>query len=235
MKNTLIAIIVIIVLGLGVGVWFYSSPKDSAIPDGDETADIFNEGNSGEAVATVNGEEISSSEFESLKSQVIQEQELDAENLDEQTEEQIETQVIDSLVSQVLLQQIIDQSDISVEDSEVDTQIQTIVSSQFGGDQEAFQTALTETGMNEADLQSQIKQELKRQAYFEQELDFSSISATQEEIQATYDQVSANQDVPSLEEVSDQVENMVLQQKQQQLIEAHVEELRAEAEVEILI
>ena len=55
-------------------------------------------------------------------------------------------------------------------------------------------------------------------------------------MEAAYDQVSAGQQgLPALSEVKEQMKQLVLGQKQQQLIMAQVEKLRAAGSVHIII
>ncbi len=219
MQKILLAIIGLAIIAFGV--WYFFFFDKEAV----DTED---------AVAIVNGEEISRAEFESFQSQITVQQGVDMESLDAETKSQFKTQIMDELIAQTLLEQKVNESKITVEQEKVDAQIDAIIN-QFDGE-EAFQEALVAEGISEEELRSQKARELATQKYLEEKLNFSSISATDQEIQELYDQEAAqNETIPALEQVRDQVENLVIQQKQQALFIEFIQQLRAEADIEILI
>lgn len=222
--------IIIIAIVIIAGVWYLMSlntPTQNE-PAGNE------EVTTGAAVATVNGEEISRTEFETFKSQVIMQQGLDTESLEAEIENQLETQIVDELISQALLQQAVESSEAVPAQEDIDAQIEATVI-QLGGE-EAFNEVLVAEGISEEELRAQISTELAVQAYLEQELDLSSITATDEEVEAAYAQASAqDENVPALEEIRPQIEQSIIQQKQQPLLAQLIDQLRAEADVEILL
>lgn len=224
MKNTII--IILAVLLLGSGLWYMTQKTDAP----GENVDV----NAGEAVAIVNGEEISRASFSALQAQAVSAQGVDLGTLDASVQTELETQIVDTLVAQALLRQAVAQADVTVTDAEVDAQVETI-KGQFE-DGEAYESALAQEGLTEATLREQIAVELATQSYLDDELNLSGVTATDEEIDMAYEQISAGgEDVPPLEEVRDQVELLVIQQKQQELVNNFVAELRSDADVEILI
>jgi low affinity Fe/Cu permease len=63
---------------------------------------------------------------------------------------------------------------------------------------------------------------------------------TDKEIKEYYDQAAAQtkdsgQELPPLEEVSDEIKEMIEQEQQQKQLAAHVEKLKADAEIELKI
>lgn len=228
MDTQKIVILIIVVAALAFGGWYMFSPDNSP-------ANTMSSGpQDTEVVAIVNNEEITNERFDALKTQFATQQGVDMASLDEATENQLETQVVDQLISQTLLEQAVDTADIEVSDEEVDEQVDLVVT-QVGG-QEAFEQALNTEGLSEDEFRAQLVSDLATQTYLEGELDFSSITATEEEVEEAYNQTaSQNPNIPSLEEVQGQLEQSVIQQKQQTLIAQHVEELRADADIEILL
>jgi len=200
-----------------------------------ESEPISNESvNTENAVAMVNGEEISRTQFEALKSQVIAQQGFDIASLDAEAESQLETQIVDELISQTLLRQAVDASGVVATQDDVDAQLEATVT-QLGGEG-AFNEALFAEGISEKEFRTQISAELAIQVYLEQELNPSSITVTDEEVEAAYAQVSAqNENVPSLEDVRPQIEQSVIQQKQQLLLAQLIDRLRTDADIEILL
>ncbi|MBD3282596.1 MAG: hypothetical protein GF387_03275 [Candidatus Portnoybacteria bacterium] len=224
MKKSIIITIVVVLLIIVAGAIYFLSPEGFIPKKGEK---------GGNAVAIVNGEEISQEEYNSAESQIAANQGIDLGSVDEETKQQIQNQAINNLVSQTLLSQAIENSDVAISEQEINNQIQ-IIKDRFDSE-DAFNQALSAQGMTEEDLRSQIELSLSQQAYFDQELNLSSVEASEEEVASKYEEVAANQEVPPLEQVRDQVEQLIVQEKQQDLINDHVEELRAEADIQILI
>jgi len=219
MKNTTIIIVVLIVLG--ASAWLFLG--NSKLPTG----------NSG-VVATVNSEEITRADFNTLQTQVATAQNIDLKTLDADAKTQFETQIVDTLVSQALLRQAIADSEMTVTDEQVDAQIET-TKGQFETE-EAYMAALKTGNLTEDQLRTNIRTELLTQAYLEQELKLSAVTANETEITTAYEQADFGEgEVPPLAEVRAQVEAFVIQQKQQALVNQFVETLRESAEVEILL
>jgi parvulin-like peptidyl-prolyl isomerase len=214
MNKIILAIIAVLVIGLGV--WYATTMRTG-----------------GEAVARVNGEEITRKDFENLKSQVVAQQQINVASLDAATRAELDNQVVETLISQALLRQAVANSGVTVTSEDRDREIANI-RGQFADDA-AFQQALAAQGLTEAVLMTEVTNELVTRAYLNQKLNLSSVTATDAEVNTAYEQIASGQEVPPLEEVRDDVRALVVQQKQQQLILAYVEELRAGAEVEILI
>jgi hypothetical protein len=185
-------------------------------------------------VAVVNGEEVTRDQYKVLEDQVKAEQGTKFALLSVEDKAKLQTQIIDTLVSQALLRQAIAKANITVTDEQVAQQM-TAIRGQFA-DETAYTQALTAQNLTEDGLRDQVRTELTTQAYFEQTLKFSTITVTDEEIVTAYEQVAASQEnVPALEEAREQVRGLLVQQKQQELVNAHIEQLRGQADVEVLI
>ena len=223
-KTLLIAIIGIVIVA--VGAWFLFSnggaPSQNGTPELSDT------------VARVNGEDITRTELENSEAQIAAQQGIDAASLDAAGREQLQAQALDGLIANTLIQQAAANSGITATEADVSAQIETI-ESQFP-DEAQFQEALAGQGLSESDFREQVRGEVAMQAYFEQTLDIASITVTEEEVRALYEQEAmTTEDIPPLEDVRGQIESFVIQQKQQELLVAHVQELRSNADIEILI
>jgi len=213
------------VAALAAGGWYMFSSGNT-----DNTEDPP----SSDAVAIVDGEEITRDQLEAIQPQVAASQGVDIATLTEEELTNLQTQTIDVLVGQALLRQAIEKSGVSAPQADVDAQI-SATKEQLGG-QEAFDAELTAQGVTEEDLREQISEQLSTILYLNQTLELESLSVSDEEIQTAYDQaVAAGEEVPPLEEVRSQIEGALFQQKQQISINQHIQKLRSEAEVEILI
>lgn len=216
MDKKLILGIVAVVL-VAFGGWYYMSNNSTT------NADV---------VAKVNGQEITKQNLEDTKKRLTSGQDLSG--LDEATMSQLETQALETLISAELIKQAAREAQISVTDEQVSTEL-TSIKGQFQDDA-TYQQALVLQGITEQKLTEDLANDLLINAYITQKVDFSSITVTDEEIQSLYDQEKEiNPEVAPLDSLSDQIRAFVTQQKQQEIIAAHVAELRAAAEVEILI
>lgn len=218
--------IALIIIGLvSAGVLYFASGE--LFPN--------NNSNDGEqVVAKVNGEEIINTQFENTEQQIASGQGVDLNSLSEENQEQLQKQALDVLISNLLIKQAAAEAGITVSESDIENQLESI-KGQFETDQE-YQEALSAQGLSESELRSQLADDMVIESYLKNELKIDSITATDEEIEQVYNQEAQNsEDIPELSEVRGQIESYIIQQKQQQLISSHAQELRDEADVEILI
>lgn len=218
-KKSILSAIAVILLVLGG--WYLLSQRAVSKNPG-----------SGEVVAKVNGEDIYRNDLETAKTQIEADQGVTATSTE--AESQVEQLAMDSLIARVLLVQATQSAGITASSTAVDAQIET-TKGQFESP-EAYAQALSKEGITEDDLRQEVGENMAIQTYLDQELNLGSIGVTDEEIQTAYDQVAASQtDVPALTEVQDQVKKLILQEKQQKLVDDLIKKLRSEAQVEILI
>lgn len=219
--------IIAVVIGILVvaGAWYYYSYKNTG----------ENNSAKSEVVARVNGEDITRAELEKTENQILSTQGVNIDTLDEATRTQLQTQALDNLISNTLIRQAAEKSGETTTDADVDGQLATI-KGQFKDDAE-YQTALAAQGLSESELRSNIATDIKVQAYLKKTLPLDSVTATDAEIKTLYDQEASNggDNLPALSDVSEQIKAFVIQQKQQQLVQTHIQELRTAGEVEVLI
>lgn len=228
MKKALIAIIVLLIIG--AGGWYLVSSGTLNLNQFMQPGGSADSTDTATTVATVNGENISSAQLAAAAAQI------NAQNGTSTitTPAQVQAQALDSLIAQMLLVQAVKKAGIVASSTQVEAQIQA-AKTQLGT-QAAYEQALAAQGMTEASLRAQISADLAIQEYLSQTLNLSAITATDAEIQTAYKQASEQQtDVPPLSQVRDQVQKFVIQQKQQQLINAQIQKLRSEGDIKILI
>ncbi len=228
MKKALIAIVVLIIIG--AGGWYLVSSGKLNLNQFTQPNGSANSATTTTTVATVNGENVSSAQLSGAIAQI------NAQNGTSTitTPAQVQTQALDSIIAQMLLVQAVKKSGIVASSTLVEAQIQT-AKTQLGS-QAAYDKALASQGMTEASLRAQINSNLAIQEYLNQTLNLSAVTATDAEIQSAYKQIAAQQaNVPALSKVRDQVKKLVIQQKQQQMINAQVQKLRSEGDIKILI
>jgi hypothetical protein len=186
-------------------------------------------------VATVNGAPITSRQLSLAELQVASEQGITATSTAAQAE--FQSPALDLLIGQVLLEQAAEQAGVMGSSTAVTAQL---AAAKAGfSTQSEYEQALAAHGMTEADLRTQISTNLLINTYLDQHLNLLTATATDAEIQAAYNLVSSQQSgktpVPPLAQVRPQVAQMVVQQKQQQSVDAYVAQLRSAATIKILI
>lgn len=231
-KNIFGLVALVLVIG-GIALFYSFRENSSDNPQTINNQISFFE--SSDIIATVNKEEILGSDFEVVYSQIINQQGIDPTVLDEQTQNQLRTQVVDTIIAQILLKQQAEQSDIIIPVDSIDSEIE-LIKEQFGSE-EVLEQALSVQGLTEEDLRDQINEGIIIDSYLDQELNLSTLIATEAEVNQVYEQVviSSNGEAPPLADIYEQLELMAVQQKIQTLVTDLVDNLRADAEIEILI
>lgn len=190
-----------------------------------------------EVVATINGEEITGEAYNSaLASTQSNLQQMGQDPTTEEGAEQAKTQTLDLLVNQTLIIQKADEAGHEATEEEIDEEYASF-QEQFGGE-EALNEIMEAQGMDQETLRSQMADSIKFDKYVNEVAPAEEPS--DEEIQEFYDQITAQaeqtgQEAPALEDVREDIVANLNQQKQQEQLMAHLEELKAEAEIERLI
>ena len=236
MTALIIGAIVVGLLLIGTA-WFVMSDDGMSVEepamDGVGAMDGFDEGDPDEVVATINGTELTRAEFNRIRQQVMQTAQQQGLDLnDPNIVQQVNDQAMETLVNTELIRQAAVAAGITVTDQEVDARFAEVVDS-VGGP-EALAESLEQLGLTEESLRSDVEQELIVQGYLEQSVD-AEFSASEEEVQAFYDQQGGAEQLPPLDEVRDQIEQQLVMLQEQEVIDGLLQELRAEAEIETMM
>ncbi|OHA18559.1 MAG: hypothetical protein A2664_02890 [Candidatus Taylorbacteria bacterium RIFCSPHIGHO2_01_FULL_46_22b] len=187
------------------------------------------------AVAIVNSEKITQGEYDLRYAQLaasIVSQGRSATTTEMQTA--IKQQVVDTLISETLILQAARKEGIKQNNEEIDA-LFSQNKTQFG-DTAAFEKALKDQGFSQKTFKDALVRNNIVQQYLSKHVDLTSAKATDAEIRSFYDQAALeSSNVPPLSEVRTQVENQIIQQKQQLLISNYVNLLRASSTIETLI
>lgn len=188
------------------------------------------------AVALVNGQKITRSEYDERFAQlaaVVTSQGQSATTTEMQ--EKIKTQTLENLITETMFLQAAGKEGIKADEERVNA-VFAENKAKFP-DEETFQKALTDRGLTDATFKEFLTKDNIIRQYLTAHIDASSATATEAEVKALYDQVSANDKtaVPPLAEVRAEVENQIVQQKQQLLVGSFVGQLRASSTVETLL
>ncbi len=218
----IVALIVVVLIAAGAYMYF-SKMKDGTKSDLVTAV---------EPVATVNGVDITQEAYDTqlaasitaLKSQGV---DLSASS----TEAQLRVQVLNDLINTELVNQQIKATNTVATGAEIEAQFQALVT-QLGGAAK-LQEELTKAQLTEAKLRENITRQLTIQKYLSANVNTSGVAVTDAEIKKFYDDNTKGQTgVPALKDVQEQIKQQLIQQKQQVLINAFLDTLRAKATIE---
>lgn len=196
-------------------------------------------GNSSEVVATVNGEEILKTDYETelenTKNMYTQ-QGMNLDDLDDEMKEQVELSVLNQLVNTKLVLQTAQEDGVKIEQSEVEAEMDAI-KSQFEDDAK-FEEALKENKTTEEELEVQVKDQLTITKYLDTTI--GKIDVTEDEVTVKYDEykealASQEQEAEDLETIKPQLEQQIIAEKKSEKVNELIEELRTANEKNIEI
>jgi hypothetical protein len=195
--------------------------------------------NKEDLVATVDGKDISKQEYnkelEAMKASYEQ-QGMPADQMDSKMKKELEKSVLDQMINAELLLQTAEKDGISIEQKEVDAELEKIKTN--FGDEKQFEEALKKNEMTEKELKGQLEKQMTVTKYLDSKI--GKVEASEQEIQAMYDQYkqqleSQKQKPEELEKIKPQLEQQVLSQKKDEKISKLVEDLRKKNEDKIKI
>lgn len=187
------------------------------------------------AAAKVNSDKISKYDLEISMTQLSSGAAAQgADVADPAVQTEIRTQALDMLINTELLKQEANSRGITVTEEEITTRLETL-KTDVGGE-EVLNQRMVEFGINQKTLLRDIKNELTIKKLLDEIFKEKSITITDEEILAFYDESGGvNAGLPALEEVKEQIEAQLKATKEQGVVTTYIEELRGKAEIEILI
>ncbi|MBT2757397.1 SurA N-terminal domain-containing protein [Mesobacillus foraminis] len=221
-----------IILGLAAILGACSSNEASDKSKEDASKETKNE----EAVATVNGKEILKSDYENSLKSAKATYEQQGIKLDSKTEKEMETGVLDQLINTELVRQSAEAEDISIKQSQVDSELANI-KSQFEDDAK-YKEALKQNKVTEEELKKQVKQQMVITEYLDGAI--GKVTVTEDEVKVIYDQYKAqtesqDQKAEKFETVKAQLEQQAIAQKKNEKVNQLVEDLRKKNEENIKI
>jgi hypothetical protein len=160
---------------------------------------------------------------------------LEAQGLDiadESIRTSYETQVLDTLINTRLLVAAAEEAGYQPTEEEIRTRISEL-ETQFG-DAAALDAQLSELGLDRESLYTDVSEQLSVDALLTAEVLGDNLTVTDAELQEAYDVlIEAGRELPELDTIRDALSAQIEQQKQQQLINTYLNQLRDEAEIEI--
>ncbi|SRR6056297_3344513 len=186
-------------------------------------------------VAIVNGENVNSSD---LEAQLDQAKQFSQQELSLEQEAQLREQLLDQLIGSLLLKQAAQSQGISVDEEEVNSQLNQMIET-LGGE-ESFNQQLSQSGLTREELQDNMKEQLLVQKYIESAIPSDQLEITEEEMKSYYDQMVAGQqgedsEVVAFEEMEEaqkeQLELQLQQQKRSMMVQQLIQQLKQNAEI----
>lgn len=212
-----------------------ASPSETEVPS--ETSNDSPEpieGGEG-PVAIVNGEEIAREEFEEQLE--LEEASYGAQGAPfPQGAELAELQlnVVNQLVLQELVIQETESRNITATDEEIESEFEATAGSY--PDEESFDQALEAEGLNQDDLRLILADNVRIEKLLDSVVEEAALAPpTEEELRELHTLISQQQELPPFEEVRDQLEAEYMGQRQNEVIQAFIQELQAGSNIEILI
>ena len=165
--------------------------------DEGESADV-----PADAIAVVGDREIPKSEYDRLLSQAqatyeAREQEFPEAGTPEFA--QLRNALVQSLVEQAQFEIAAEELDITVTDEEIDTRLEELKEQFFEGDEEAYLAELEKQGLTDDQVRTDLRTRILNEKVFEEIT--NEVEVADEDIQAYYDENSAQFEQPASREV----------------------------------
>jgi peptidyl-prolyl cis-trans isomerase SurA len=232
MKLTIISVLVVVVALAGV---LYVLERDGQINSNifSGLTDSPGEQADSATVAVVNGEVITEAELAVASTQLEQAAaQQGADPSDPAVQANIRSQALDLVIGTTLLTQTAETEGVVVTDQAVADQLATIEADAGGA--ENLAARMQEFGITMESLESDVRSELVISQLLDSIVTDEDTVVTEAEIVAAYEEAGGSGvELPPLEEVRTQIETQLQQVKGQSVIEAYVEQLRANADIEI--
>jgi len=196
----------------------------------------------GEVAATVNGENITMDEYQSrLETLMLSYEQQGADFEGEEGEEmkaQVEQMAIQNLIQQKAFMQKAEEKNSIATQEQLDGEIEQI-KTQFESE-EKFQEALENNQLTENEFESMLKFDLTMANYMEENVE--EVEVTESEVQEAYESYAQQMQgmeegaqVPKLEELRPDLEEMLKGQKQQEQMTQIMEEIMENSDIETFI
>lgn len=194
-------------------------------------------------VAEVNGEKILKDDFVPLFETQYQQMQMQAQQSGQPVDEKdLKKQTVENLVSTEVLVQEADKRKIDVSDKDIDEGLKESAKSGQMSEKD-FLKAMKDQGMDEENVRSELKNQLKIEGLVEDE--YGEFEVSGEEIGQAYEQAKSQQEqmaqqggqgqqeMPPIEDMRPQLKEQVKNQKSQEATQKYAKKLRKQADVTI--
>jgi parvulin-like peptidyl-prolyl isomerase len=155
-----------------------------------------------DAVASVDGEPIQKTEFDTLISQAkksYENQKRDFPAAGSQEYQTLKNQAVQFLVQRRQFEQEAEELGIKIEEQQVEDRLEQIKKQYFGGDQKKYETQLKEQGLSDVQVRNDIRAQLVSEKIFEQVT--KDVKVSDEDVKAYYEKNKANYSQPESRDV----------------------------------
>lgn len=210
-----------------------------ACSNNDSTKQNAEKETTGDVVATVDGKDISKKDYdkelESMKA-TYEQQGMPADQMDSKMLAELEQSVLDQMINAELLLQTAEKDGVSVEQKELDAELEKIKTN--FADEKQYEDALKQNELTEKELMAQLKKQMTVIQYLDSKI--GKVEASDEEIQAMYDQykqqVEGQKQTPEeLDKIKPELEQQILAQKKDEQTTKLVEQIRKDNEDKVKI
>lgn len=179
-------------------------------------------------VLSINGSEVKGDKYNNIYKQY--KTMLHMYGQDTSDSEKIKAETIAILTEQELIRQAAVNSGLEVTDEEAQVEVDNILEA---NGEDAMTTMLEEYELTEDEFLDQLKVDLLTIKYIESEFE---VEVTDEEIEEQYNLLKEeNEELGELEEYEEVIRQNLMQQKQGEMLEARISELKEEAKIETFI
>ena len=205
-------------------------------PDLDDIPDV---------VATVDGEDVTKDDFEMVYTQQFQQQAMYAQMSGEEIDEdELKDQVLDSLIDQAIFFKEAEERFPEVDQDEVDAFIDDLIAQVGVESRDELFDAYEEQGMSEEEVLEEVEMQIRVNQLMDEELEVGDID--EDELKELYDelvemqeaqneQAEEPQEIPEFDEIKDQIEANLKQEKEAEELDKLLAKMREGADVETFL
>jgi len=184
-------------------------------------------------IATINGTEIKGADLSTSINQISTNASLQGIDItDVEVQKNIREQAVEMLINTELLRQEAGKREIVITDEDVTARIDALVIEV--GSQELLDERMASLGIDNDTLRKDVRSELLIQRLLDQVFGDSNITITESEIEAVYENAKeTDPKVPALSEIKSQIEASLRSNKEQQILDSLLTDLREGATIEM--
>jgi hypothetical protein len=228
-KATYATLIIILLVALGTSTWLLArSEKPNLVSN-------FVKGlEAKKAVATVNGAKITRGDLDKVLMRA------NGGTLPTTRDAGQEQQLLEDLINIKLLTLQAEKEGVKADEAKVQEQIKGVEDRLGGAD--ALNKQLDAVKMTRAELEENVRNDLLIRALLDKNTAITSVSASEEEVKKKYDESvaavlaqDASSTIPSLDEVRENIQSQLVQERTVGMVQEYLNKLRGEAKIENLL
>src|SRR5699024_3716381 len=198
-----------------------------------------------DVVTTVDDEDVTKDDFEMVYTQQFQQQAMYAQMSGEEIDEdELKDQVLDSLIDQAIFFKEAEERFPEVDQDEVDAFIDDLIAQVGVESRDELFEAYEEQGMPEEEVLEEVEMQIRVNQLMDEELEVEDID--EDEIKELYDELvemqeaqneeaEEPQEIPEFDEIKDQIEANLKQEKEAEELDKLLAKMREGAEIETFI